>query len=56
VKIAISGLGFVGFLLYAVLLAQHNEVVAIDIAADKVAMLSNKQSTNEDNEKQLLPL
>lgn len=54
-KIAITGLCCVG-LSNAVLLAQHNEVVAIDIATDQVALLNNKQSPIEDAEKHLLPL
>lgn len=42
-KIAVAGIGYVG-LSNAVLLAQHNEVVAFDVAPEKVAMLNSKVS------------
>ena len=48
-KIAVAGTGYVG-LSNAVLLAQHNEVKAVDLVAEKVEMLNNKKSPIEDKE------
>lgn len=48
-KIAIAGTGYVGLSL-AVLLAQHNQVVAIDINSQKISLLNQKISPIADSE------
>lgn len=48
-KIAVAGTGYVGLSL-SVLLAQHNEVIAVDIIEEKVEKINNKISPIADNE------
>ncbi len=52
-KIAVAGMGYVG-LSMAVLLAQHNEVTALDIIQEKVDMVNRKESPIVDKEIQEL--
>lgn len=47
-NIAVAGTGYVGLSL-AVLLAQHNHVVAVDIIPEKVDMINNKKSPIQDD-------
>ena len=46
-KIAVAGTGYVG-LSIATLLAQHNEVTAVDIIPEKVEMINNRKSPIQD--------
>lgn len=46
-RIAVSGIGYVGLSL-AVLLAQHNQVTAVDIIPEKVDMINNRISPIQD--------
>ena len=46
-KIAVAGTGYVG-LSIATLLAQHNEVVAVDVVPEKVAAINNRKSPIHD--------
>lgn len=46
-KIAVAGTGYVG-LSMATLLSQHNQVVAVDIVAERVEMINRRQSPIQD--------
>lgn len=48
-KIAVAGTGYVGLSL-AILLAQHNKVVAVDIVQEKIDLINDKKSPIQDNE------
>lgn len=48
-KIAVAGIGYVG-LSNAILLAQHNEVTALDVMPEKVELINNKKSPIVDKE------
>ena len=48
-KIAVAGTGYVGLSL-ATLLAQHNDVTAVDIVPEKVDLINNKKSPISDKE------
>ena len=47
-KIAVAGTGYVG-LSIATLLAQHNQVTAVDIIPEKVEMINNRKSPIQDD-------
>ena len=48
-KIAVAGTGYVGLSL-ATLLAQNNDVVAVDVVQEKVDLINNKKSPIQDRE------
>ena len=48
-KIAVAGIGYVG-LSNAILLAQHNEVTAVDVFQEKADLINNKKSPIIDKE------
>jgi UDPglucose 6-dehydrogenase len=52
IKITVVGSGYVGMSL-SVLLAQHNDVIVLDIDAERVAKINSKQSTVADTEIEL---
>lgn len=47
-KIAVAGTGYVG-LSIAILLAQHNQVAAVDIIPEKIELINNKKSPIQDD-------
>lgn len=47
-KIAVAGTGYVGLSL-AVLLAQHNEVIAVDVVKEKVDLINERKSPIQDD-------
>ena len=47
-KIAVAGTGYVG-LSMAVLLAQHHQVVAVDIVPEKVTLINERKSPLQDD-------
>ena len=47
-KIAVAGTGYVGMSM-ATLLAQHNEVVAVDIVPEKVGLINQRKSPIQDD-------
>ena len=47
-NIVVAGTGYVGLSL-AVLLAQHNQVMAVDVVPEKVELINNRKSPIQDN-------
>lgn len=48
-RIAVAGIGYVGLSL-AVLLAQNNDVTAVDVVQDKVDLVNNRKSPIRDED------